>query len=193
MSKIKKTYTTLSFSTNKTQLLPLSLLKLFLSSKYCSNINHIDKHCIEYDYLLDNTILVNSTIAEATELNKKYSISNISDSYLIIIDLEKEDLYQELDYIILYIINNCLPEKKIFVLGAYNNAKNIREDLKEENIKDYIDNKSINYEYLELNINNENDLINIIEFITKQSLTNNDIQNDNALDKGKSNSACHIF
>ena len=107
--------------------------------------------------------------------------------------MEKEDLYQELDYIILYIINNCLPEKKIFVLGAYNNAKNIREDLKEENIKDYIDNKSINYEYLELNINNQNDLINIIEFITKQSLTNNDIQNDNGLDKGKSNSACHIF
>ena len=107
--------------------------------------------------------------------------------------MEKEDLYQELDYIILYIINNCLPEKKIFVLGTYNNVKNIHEDLKEENIKDYIDNKSINYEYLELNINNQNDLINIIEFITKQSLTNIDIQNDNALDKGKSNSACHIF
>ena len=40
----------------------------------------------------------------------------------------------------------------------------IDEDLKEENIKDFIDNKKLNYDYLELNIESKNDLI-IINYI----------------------------
>ena len=194
MSKIKRNYKALSFSTNIKDISLCSLLKLFLSNKLCSKIKEKNNHCLEYDYLIDDKILVHTTLFEVYELNKKIDISYLSDSYIIIIDLEKDDSYEKLESIILYIINYCDLEKKIFVLGVYKNVNNINEDLKEENIKDYIDNKRINYEYLELNIENQKDLIKIIEFITKQSILNNNMHNDSYdKDKGQSNSGCNIF
>lgn len=192
--KIKQTFTTLAFSTNISELLPSTILKIFLSNNFCINTKYINENRIEYDYLIDNDNVIHTIFIEAKSLNKKYEINYIANSYLIIIDLEKDDTYKELDLIILYIINNCNLEKKSFVIGVYKDVNNIKEELKEENIKDYIDNKRLNYEYLELNINNSNDLIQIVEFITKQSVFNEDnLEEKNDRDKGKSKSRCIIF
>lgn len=195
--KIKQKYTTLAFSTNISELLPSTILKIFLSNNFCINTKYINENRIEYDYLIDNDKdnVIHTIFVEAKSLNKKYEINRIANSYLIIIDLEKDNTYKELDSIILYILNNCDLEKKTFVIAVYKDVNNIKEELKEENIKDYIDNKRINYEYLELNINNSNDLIQIIEFIIKQSVSNEDNQEGKIdRDKGKSKSnGCHIF
>ena len=121
-------------------------------------------------------------------------MSIYADSYIIIIDLESEVSYTNLDSIISYMKENCNIEKKIFFLGIYKNVDNINEDLKEENIKDFIDNKKLNYDYLELNIEYKNDLIKIMEFITNQSISNKDGK-ENSFDnnEGQSKSKCILY
>ena len=94
MPKTKKSYTTLSFSTNISEISPLFILKLFLNNKLCSNIKYIDRNRIDYDYLLNNNTLVHSIFVEAKQLYKTYKISFMSDSYLIIIDLEKDNSFK---------------------------------------------------------------------------------------------------
>ena len=194
MSKIKKKFKTLSFSTPIPNLSPCSVLNIFLSNNLCSNIKNINNHSIEYDYQLDSNVIVHTQFSEAYTLNRKYDMSIYADSYIIIIDLESEVSYTNLDSIISYMKENCNIEKKIFFLGIYKNVDNINEDLKEENIKDFIDNKKLNYDYLELNIEYKNDLIKIMEFITNQSISNKDGK-ENSFDnnEGQSKSKCILY
>ena len=194
MSKIKKKFKTLSFSTNILNLSPCSVLNTFLSNNLCSNIKNINKHSIEYDYQIDSNVLVHTQFSEAYTLNKKYEMSKYADSYIIIIDLESDVSYTNLDSIISYMKDNCNIEKKIFILGIYKNVDDIDDDLKEENIKDYIDSKKLNYDYLELNIEYKNDLIKIMEFIIKQSIFNKDDTEDSFdKDEGESHSKCILY
>ena len=48
--------------------------------------------------------------------------------------------------------NLCDLEKTVFVLGLYMDAKNIKNNLNEENIKEFLDKKKMIYEYFESNI-----------------------------------------
>ena len=194
MSKIKKNFKTLSFSTNVSNLSPCSVLNILLSNNLCSNIKNLNKHAVEFDYQFVSNVLVHTQFSEAYTLNKKYSMSNYADSYIIIIDLESKVSYTNLDSIISYMKENCNIEKKIFILGIYKNVDDIDEDLKEENIKDFIDSKKLNYDYLELNIESKNDLIKIMEYIINQSVLNKDEKGD-SFDKneGQSKSICILY
>ena len=194
MSKIKKKFKTLSFSTNIANLSPFSVLSKFLSNNLCSNIKNINKHSIEYDYQIDSNVIVHTQFSEAYTLDRKYNMSNYADSYIIIIDLESKLSYSNLDSIITYMKENCNIDKKIFFLGIYKNLDNIDEDLKEENIKDFIDNNKLNYDYLELNLEYKNDLLKIMEFITNQSISSKGGKED-SFDKneGQSKSICILY
>lgn len=89
--------------------------------------------------------------------------------------------------------------KKIFVIGVYSNVNNTKENLEEENILEYLDNKKLMYNYLEVNIDSDKELNKTIDFFIKDGIKNlKDIEGDKNFGKDKSQNengsdGCDIF
>ena len=128
--------------------------------------------------------------------DNKY-ICNLTDSYLILIDLEDDNTYQNLERIIDIMMNYCDLEKTVFVLGLYSNAQKIKNELNEESVKEFLEEKRLIYEYLESNIESNNDLNKTIDFIIVEGFKKvekkfKDWENT-AKNDDESNSNCNIF
>ena len=97
-----------------------------------------------------------------------------------------------------YIQNNGNADKKIYIVGLYINANNIKDEYKEDNIKEYLDQQKFNYDYSEINFDSSNELIRIIDFISNDTIkikkekyqtSNINTEKENA----QSGSGCIIF
>ena len=143
MSKDQFIFNMACFSTNSERFRPLLIIEKFMTNS-------------DYDYMQKNDSAL-SFYYKVESKNNKYNklllsiyeivnfedaqndICTYSDSYLIIIDLESDDTYKKLDTIINYMRNICDLEKSIFVLGVYEDVKNTKKELDEENIIEYLD------------------------------------------------------
>ena len=85
-------------------------------------------------------------------------------------DLENENTFKNLDTIINFMINLCDIEKTIFILGLYSNAQKIKNDLNEENVKEFLDKKNLIYEYVESNFDLINDFNKSIDYIIEEGI-----------------------
>ena len=101
---------------------------------------------------------------------EKNDICNLCDSYLIIIDLENDNTYEQLDIIFNFMRNICDLDKCIFIMGVYVDSKNTKKELDEDNIKEYLDGQKLIYEYIESNVDSIRDLVMTIDFIIKESI-----------------------
>ena len=201
MSKDHFIFNMACFSTNSERFRPLLIIEKFMTNS-------------EYDYMQKNDSALSFYYKVESNNNKQnklllsiYEILNFdevhnnictySDSFLIIIDLESDDTYEKLDKIINYMKNVCDLEKSIFVLGVYEDAKNTKQELDEENIIEYLDGQKLVYEYVESNVDSIKDLVKTVDFILKEGvkkIKKKFIQKEiNAQNESESKSKCTIF
>ena len=176
MSKEPFNFNMVCFTTNSERFRPLSIINKYLTNSDCGDdIKLSKKNSIKFYYKLENMkfkhkkilILINEILNLEEE---KYDICNFCDSYLIIIDLESDDTYEQLETILNFMRNICDLEKSIFILGVYFDSKNTKKELDEENIIDYLDGQKLIYEYVESNVDSIKDLVKTIDFIIKEGI-----------------------
>ena len=175
MYKDSYTFNMICFTTNNDRFSPKTIIKKYIENSGYDNMKIIKDNSLNFYYKLENEqYKLNKLLISVHEIlnfeNGKYDICCFADSYLIIIDLEKDDTYDNLDIIINFMKNVCDLEKNIFVLGVYVDAKNTKKELDEENIIEYLDDKKLIYEYVESNIDSIKDLIKTIDFIIKEGI-----------------------
>ena len=192
-------FTIICFSTDNELYRPMTLIRQYLVNEECSNVKYIKEEGVEYDHNFkkDNNY-DHFKFFELINLDKSNPKCNLADSYLILINLEKEDIFEQSDLILTYIQNNGNIDKKIYIVGLYINANNIKDEYKEDNIKEYLDQQKFNYEYSEINFDSSNELIRIIDFISNDTIK---IKKDNyqrsnintEKEKAQSGSGCIVF
>ena len=190
-------YNILCFTTNSELYEPFSIMRKFIDSLDNNSKKLVKDNSLNFYYKI-NTRKILTSFHQITNFNteNKY-ICNLTDSLMILIDLEDNNTYQNLTEIINIMTNFCDLEKTIFIIGLYSKAQKIREDLNEENIKEFLEEKKLIYEYFESNIESSNDLNKIIDFIITEGFkkvekkfkdAENMIRNES-----ESNSNCIIF
>ena len=186
------------FSTDNEAYKPMSIIRQYLIFEECKNVKY-KEDSVEFNHNLnkDNNY-VHFKFYEILDIDKSNSKCNFADSYLILINLEKVDIFGQIDSIFNYIQNNGNSDKKIYIIGLYMNANNIKDEYKEENIKEYLEQQNTNYEYSEVNFDSTNELIKIIDFISNDTIKTkkNYIKqnnNNNEHDNDQSGSKCFIF
>lgn len=202
MSKSPIIFNMVCFTTNNNTFCPLTIMRKFLINSGNNNKPEIKNNNLNFDFQLENKKYKISKILISIYqiLNFEggnFDLCSFADSYLIIIDLEKDRTYEQLDIIISFMNNYCDLEKMVFVMGVYNNAKNIKKELAEENIIEYLDEKKLTYEYVESNSESSQDLVKTIDFILKEGIKkveNKIIENaNNSKFDSESKSKCFIF
>ena len=190
-------YNILCFTTNSELYEPFSIMRKFIDSLDNNSKKLVKDNSLNFYYKI-NTRKILTSFHQITNFNteNKY-ICNLTDSLMILIDLEDDNTYQNLTEIINIMTNFCDLEKTIFIIGLYSKAQKIKEDLDEENIKEFLEEKKLIYEYFESNVESSNDLNKIIDFIITEGFkkvekkfkdAENMIRNES-----ESNSNCIIF
>jgi hypothetical protein len=100
------------------------------------------------------------------------NLCNIAQTFMFFIDLEYEDSFQNLEFIINFIRNKIDPDNKIFIYGIYKNKNNIQNNLSENNLENYFDNQRIFYDYTEVDLNDNATLVKIFDFIIMEGVNN---------------------
>ena len=201
MSKDHFIFNMACFSTNSERFRPLLIIEKFMTNSEYDYMQKNDSALSFYYKVESNNNKQNKLLLSIYEiLNFDEAHNNIctySDSFLIIIDLESDDTYEKLDKIINYMKNVCDLEKSIFVLGVYEDAKNTKQELDEENIIEYLDGQKLVYEYVESNVDSIKDLVKTVDFILKEGvkkIKKKFIQKEiNEQNESESKSKCTIF
>lgn len=186
------------FSTDFENYKPMVVIRQYLVYEECSNVKYIKEEGVEFDHHLNNNNN-HFKFLEITNIDKSSSKCNLADSYLFLINLEKEEIYEQMELIFSYIQNNGKTEKKIYIIGLYINSNNIKEEYKEENINEFIEQKKLNCEYYELNFDSTNELVKIIDNISidtiksKKDLYQRENNNTNSKENNQSGSNCIII
>ena len=190
-------YNILCFTTNSELYEPFSIMRKFIDSLDNNSKKLVKDNSLNFYYKI-NTRKILTSFHQITNFNteNKY-ICNLTDSLMILIDLEDDNTYQNLTEIINIMTNFCDLEKTIFIIGLYSKAQKIKEDLNEENIKEFLEEKKLIYEYFESNVESSNDLNKIIDFIITEGFKKvekkfKDAENMTKSD-AESNSTCIIF
>ena len=200
MSKLKEpsSFLIICFSIDNELYKPMTIIRQYLICEECSNVKYL-KDGVEYDHNLNkDNKYAHFKFIEILNIDKSNPKCNLADSYFISINLEKEEIFEQLDSIFNYIQNNGNTDKKIYVIGFYINVNNIKDDYKEDNIKEYLDQQKCNYEYSELNFDSTNELVKMIDFISNDTIKIKKdiyIKNSNNIEPetDQSNSGCLIF
>lgn len=202
MSKSPIIFNMVCFTTNNNTFCPLTVMRKFLINAGNNNKPEIKNNNLNFDFQLENKkYKISKILISICQIlnfeGGNFDLCSFADSYLIIIDLEKDRTYEQLDIIISFMNNYCDLEKMVFVMGVYNNAKNIKKELAEENIIEYLDEKKLTYEYVESNSESSQDLVKTIDFILKEGIKkveNKIIENaNNSKFDSESKSKCFIF
>ena len=201
MSKDQFIFNMACFSTNSERFRPLLIIEKFMTNSDYDYMQKSDNalsfyYKLETDKSKQNKLLL--TIYEILNFDEAQNdICTYSDSYLIILDLESEDTYEKLDTIINYMRNICDMEKGIFVLGVYEDVKNTKQELDEENIIEYLDGQKLIYEYVESNVDSIKDLVKTVNFILKESIKKIEkkyiLRENKSNNESESKSKCVIF
>lgn len=170
MSNKPNIYHVICFTTNAKSFEPISILQKYIISSEYYRKQIIKFNPLEFHYKIDTKEILISfhQIIDLTKEN--FDPCYLADSYLIIMDLENENTFKNLDTIINFMINLCDIEKTIFILGLYSNAQKIKNDLNEENVKEFLDKKNLIYEYVESNFDLINDFNKSIDYIIEEGI-----------------------
>ena len=115
------------------------------------------------------------------DLNMEYEGIKDVNCYLIVVDLQKENSKEKLEEIFTYINSYCNLSKKVFILGVNEKEEETGIKISEEEIDQRIN--DLEYDYLELNLDNDNDvtgkITEIFNYCSKNSDNETNIRNIN--------------
>ena len=182
-----------AFSTNETDHNPNDLINIYLE-----NNNHLiikkTSLATAFTTTLPNTSKQTKImICSVLNLTKEYTGINDVNCYLLYVDLEKEDSKQKLDFILNYAKENCNLEKRIFVFGMITKEDN-EKYITEEDIKRYLENSQMIYQYKELNVKQNKDICDSLKEVFSYSLSNPISNMNQTKDKDdEKDGSCLIF
>ena len=196
MSNIYKFHTA-CFSTNSDNYNFTSIIKQYLLTANCSDINNINENHIEFKNKIlavnEDKINVHNSYYGISSLSKITSICNNSECFILFFDLEFNESLIELNKILKQIQGPISKNKKIFVIKFFTNESNIKRNLDEESIKNCFSNYSLDFsEIFTVNMDSSNELVEAIDKLTQITIQEKiDANNDKNL--GNSNSGCLII
>ena len=182
-----------AFSTNETDHNPNDLINIYLE-----NNNHLiikkTSLATAFTTTLPNTSKQTKImICSVLNLTKEYTGINDVNCYLLYVDLEKEDSKQKLDFILNYAKENCNLEKRIFVFGMITKEDN-EKYITEEDIKRYLENSQMIYQYKEINVKQNKDICDSLKEVFSFSLSNPISNMNKTQDKDdEKDGSCLIF
>lgn len=193
-----------SFSTNFKYYSPISVIRQFLISPNCDNINYLKDNIIEYDQKMPiNNLVCKTSLCQISDFEQTYTICAHADSIFIFFDLESEESVQKFTTILSFIrerfekLNSDNPNScdlKIQLIGIFKNKSNIIQGYCKESILKPISEICQTYEYNELNINSSYDILKLYEKITLDALERkNEAKGLGLRFEDMSESNCHIF
>jgi hypothetical protein len=195
----KKIVKIISFSTNHEELSPQSVISIYLSKINLSNIP-LDKPLVEYDremhYMNIHVKFLSLEILVDDEFDQKQFVTlcRKAQTFMFFIDLEYEQSFNNLKSIIYFIRNKIDPDFKIFIYGIYKNKEKIQDNLTIRSMESYLDSQRIFFDYCEVDLNDEENLIKIFDFITLEGINNiTQINNIKSLEDYHSCSQCSIL
>ena len=195
----KKIVKIISFSTNHEELSPQSVISIYLSKINLSNIP-LDKPLVEYDreihYMNIHVKFLSLEILIDDEFDQKQFVTlcRKAQTFMFFIDLEYEQSFNNLKSIIYFIRNKIDPDFKIFIYGIYKNKEKIQDNLTIRSMESYLDSQRIFFDYCEVDLNDEENLIKIFDFITLEGINNiTQINNIKSLEDYHSCSQCSIL
>ena len=185
----------LCFTTDEKSFEPLTILRNYaIYSEY--NKKEVKRYNPLEFYYKERAILISFHQIINLAQEKNY-ICCLADSYLIFLDLEKTNTFENLNEIINFMNNLCDLEKTVYIVGLYSDFKKIKDDLNEGSIKEFLENKKLLYEYFEAKIQSTNDFNKTIDFIIEEGIKKkeNKLKNQELSTKNdsESKSNCFIF
>ena len=176
----------IAFTTNEKSNLPNDII-----SNYLNNNSHFiikkNKQLIAFSTVLpEQKKPTKIMLCTLFDLNIEYEGINDVNCYLVIIDLQKETSKEKLIEIFTYINAYCDISKKIFLLGVKSKEEENGIKVSEDEIDQKIGGFNFDYEYYELNLDNNlevsNKTIDIFKYCYK--ISGNEC-------KGKNNNDAH--
>ena len=187
---------TACFCTNSDNFNFTSIIKQYLLTSNCSDINYLNDSHIEFKnkVLLDNekSISVHNSYYEISSFSKISSICNKAECLIIFFDLEFNESLIELNKILKHIQGPTSENKKIFLIKIYTNESNIKRNLDEESIKNCFSNYSLNSEIFTVNMDSSDELVGVIDKLTQTTIQEK-IDSSNDKNLGNSQSNCLII
>ena len=187
---------TACFSTNSDNFNFTSIIKQYLLTANCFDINYLNDNHIEFKnkILLDNEkkISVHNSYYEISSFSKINSICNIVECLIIFFDLEFNESLIELNKILKHIQGPTSENKKIFLIKIYTNESNIKQNLDEESINNSFSNYYLNSEIFTVNMDSSDELVGVIDKLTKITIQEK-IDSNNDKNLGNSQSNCLII
>ena len=165
---------TACFTTNSENFNFTSIIKQYLLIANCSDINYLNDNHIEFKNKItlnnEKQISVLNSYYEISSFSKINSICNKADCLIIFFDLEFNESLIELNKILKQIQGLISENKKIFLIKIYTNENNIKRNLDDENIKNSFSNYSLDSKIFTVNMDSSDELVGIIEELTKETI-----------------------
>ena len=197
MSNDPYIYNVLCFTTNTKSFEPLTILKKYITSSGYNPKKIASENPLNIYYNFNTSKILISFLQIINLEKERLEVGYLVESYIILVDLENDNTYENLDMIINCMNNYCDLEKTVFILGLYSNAKNIQKNMNEENVKEFLDGKNLIYEYIESNYALINDFNKAIDFILEEGIkkVEKKIKESELKNKtdSESESHCNIF
>jgi len=140
-----------AFTTNERTQNPVDIISNYLNHNPHFIIKK-NKQLIAFSVVLDNKKPTKIMLCSLNDLNMEYDGINDANCYIIVIYLKKETSKEKYFEIIAYIQKYCDLSKKIYLLGVKKEEEDNKVKITEEEIENRIKDMNVEYEYLELNI-----------------------------------------
>ena len=198
-NKKKEYFSIVCFSTDPETYKPLNLINQYLIIQKYSNIVNNNESFLYFDYC-SNELTGTVTLCrfyQIINLDKSNYFCKEADSYIILINLESGEVYNKIEAILKYIDNYGRKDMKIYFIGLYCYSEEIKILNNKDDIKEYLEQQNIFYEYNEIKFSPFNTIAEFISNITNDTLKNKiyDIKNTSSeIEKSnKAISKCIIF
>ena len=198
----KKNYyfSVIYFSTDLETYKPMDVIRQYLTVQQCANIKYDCESRVDYDHCCNN---LNGRITQCRfyqildfEKSENKNVCNLADSYIVIINLESSEVYSQIEMILNYIDNFGKKDMKVYFMGLYLDFDEIKCLNSKEDIKEFLEQQNIFYEYNEINYNSPDDIASVISAITNDTLKNKIYDTLNLtkeIEKSNKARSCYLF
>jgi hypothetical protein len=178
----------------------MDVIRQYLTVQQCANIKYDCESRVDYDHCCNN---LNGRITQCRfyqildfEKSENKNVCNLADSYIVIINLESSEVYSQIEMILNYIDNFGKKDMKVYFMGLYLDFDEIKCLNSKEDIKEFLEQQNIFYEYNEINYNSPDDIASVISAITNDTLKNKIYDTLNLtkeIEKSNKARSCYLF
>jgi len=172
----------IAFVTNEKSHPPNDIISSFYLNKRTHFLIKKSKEILAFSTVFpDQKKTTKIMLCTLVDLNMEYEGIKDVNCYLIFVDLQKETSKEKLEEILTYFNSYCNVSKKIFILGLKEKEEETGIKISEDEIDQRIN--DLDYDYFELNLDNDTDATKIIadifNYCSKNSDTETNIRNVN--------------